>query len=147
VQHLGGDGPGHRSMSGGTIDSLEHAIRTFAGEVLHRAGDTPTIAVGPLVWGIDRGHDAKHWYFVVGTVDTSGTFHVDQFKIAHDDKELADECRAGLMLEFINRGPVVMQEFNDELRMACFCEAICPCEKTRRIRSSLERERADGIVQ
>jgi hypothetical protein len=69
--------------------NIEHAVTQFADSVLHGGGDVPTVAIGPLVWGIEQGHDAKHWYFVVGSADAAGKFHADQLKIANDDKPLA----------------------------------------------------------
>jgi hypothetical protein len=44
--------------------NIEHAVTQFADSVLHGGRDTPTIAVGPVVWNIEAGHDRKHWYFM-----------------------------------------------------------------------------------
>ena len=48
------------------------AITAFADHVLHGTGDVPNVALGPLVWGIDPGHDRRHWYFVVCSIDAKG---------------------------------------------------------------------------
>ena len=34
-------------------------------------------------------------------------------------------------------------DFDDELLLARWCEALCPGERSRRIRASIERERAE----
>jgi hypothetical protein len=125
----------------GQTVKLEQAIRQFADYVLQSGGEPPTVAIGPLVWGIEQGHDGRHWYFTVASADAAGQFHVDQFKVASDDQSLAEETRAALMLEFINRRPVVMHDFDDELRMIHFCEALWPCDKTHRLRAAVEQER------
>jgi hypothetical protein len=116
-------------------------LRRFADSVLHGGGDAPTVTIGPLVWGIEPGHDTKHWYFIVGSADARGNFRTDQLKIEKDDKALAEETRAALMLVFIERRPVVMHDFDDELAMARYCEALWPCDKTHRLRASVEQER------
>ena len=48
-----------------------------------------------------------------------------------------------MMIEFAGRGPMVLHEFDDELRFAEFCEAMWPCERTTRIRAGVEPERAE----
>lgn len=52
--------------------------------------------------------------------------------------------RAALILEFISRRPIVMHDFDDELRFIRYCEAVWPCPKTSRLRAEIERER--GII-
>ena len=121
--------------------NIEHAVTQFADSVLHGGRDTPTIAVGPVVWNIEAGHDRKHWYFMVASTDAAGKFRTDQLKIANDDKPLAEETRAALVLAFVNRRHAVIHDFNDELTMARFCEALWPCDKTHRLRASVEQER------
>ena len=104
----------------------------------------PTSLSVTLVWGIDPGHDRRHWYFVVCSIDAKGELRIDQFKIARDDRDLAKQTRAELMLEMIQRRPPsVIMDFDDELLLARWCEALCPGERSRRIRSAIERERAE----
>lgn len=67
------------------------AMTAFADHVLYGTGDVPNIALGLLVWGIDRGHDRRHWYFVVCSIDAKGELRIDQFKIARDDRDLAEQ--------------------------------------------------------
>jgi hypothetical protein len=42
----------------------------------------------------------------------------------------------------IRRRPCVITDFDDELEMAKWAEALAPSERTTRIRTNLERERA-----
>jgi hypothetical protein len=135
-----------RKLAAAGFVKREAAIRSFADQVLRGAKQPcPNVVIGPVVWGIDPGSDARHWYFVVGSTgaDPAVPFRVDQLKIAQDDKAQAEWCRAALMVELIQRKPIVIHEFDDELEMARWSEAMCPCEKTRTILASLERERAD----
>ena len=118
------------------------AVRWFADHVMTGVSETPTLALGPIVWTIEPGHDTRQWYFVVASLDAEGEIRLDQFRIGADDLSLAEKCRAMLMLELIQRRPpCVLSDFDDELAMACWCEALCPCEKTRRIRENCEAER------
>ena len=45
------------------------------------------------------------------------------------------------MLELLQHRPIVAHDFDDELELAKWCEALCPGERSRRIREDLERER------
>jgi hypothetical protein len=120
------------------------AIRGFANSVLYGAKQPcPNIAIGPVVWSIEPSSDIRHWYFVIGSTgaDPAAPFRVDQFKIAHDDRARAERCRAAMMLELAQRRPIVVIDFDDELEMARWCEAMCPCDKTSAILTAMERER------
>jgi hypothetical protein len=118
------------------------AVQWFADHVMEGVGETPTLALGPLVWNIEPGHDTRQWYFVAASLDAEGEIRLDQFRIGMDDPALAEKCRAILMLELIQRRPpCVLSDFDDELAMARWCEALCPCERTRRIRENCEQER------
>jgi hypothetical protein len=122
---------------------LSAIIAAFADHALHGTGAAPNVALGPIVWGIYPGHDTRHWYFVVCSVDAKGELRIDQFTIAQDDRDLAEQSRAGLMLEMMHRKPIVLVDFDDELPMARWCEALCPGERTSGIRAGIERERAE----
>ena len=129
-----------RIREAGFLDVGEVALR-FADHVLRDTGEAPHIIIGPVVWKLsDR--DGRHWYFVVGSSAASGQFRIDCLTIAMDERTVAENTRAALMLTFLERKPVVMHDFDDELRMAKFFEAVFPCDKTRSIRANLERERA-----
>src|SRR5579859_6595427 len=125
---------------GAEMRTLETAIGQFANIVLANGGKAPTVAIGPLVWDIKPGHDTKHWYFHAASADTAGRFHVDRLTVGNDQR-LGEEARSALMQRLIERAPLVLHDFDDELMMARFCEDIWPCDKTRRLRTSLEQER------
>lgn len=118
----------------------EDAIRAFADHVLRDTGTAPHIAIGPVVWDIPAGHDQRQYYFAVCSADVAGTFRADCLRIAESDKELAEWCRTALTMEFIARRPIVMHDFDDELRLAKFCESLWPCERTTSIRTNVEAE-------
>jgi hypothetical protein len=124
--------------------NLTAAVRKFADTVLKGAGHTPTVAIGPVVWAIEGGHDQKHWYFVLGSADKRGRFRVDQFNVGWNDQDFANDCQAAMIAELIGRPPCVIHTFEDELAMIRFCETVWPCAKTRQIRASIEQERASA---
>ena len=112
------------------------SVVAFADAVLDDMGAAPNIALGPIVWGIDPGHDTRHWDFVVCCVSANnGELRIVQFKVAQDDLERAERSRDGLMMELIQRRPIVMVDFDDELAMAHWCEALSPSERSRSIRA------------
>jgi hypothetical protein len=94
------------------------------------------LALGPLVRQPVNGGSAKRWYFVAGSADEASEFHVGQIIVNGDDDRFA------LLAELVAYRPLVVHDFDDELVMARFCEAIWPCPKASRIRKKLERERA-----
>lgn len=118
-------------------------IKQFADTVLRGAARGSTVAVGPVVWDLEAGYDVRHWYFIVGSADAHGEFQIDSFKIAHNERAVANQCRAALVMELVQRQPpMAIHSFDDELDMMRFCEAVFPCDKTRELRASVERERA-----
>lgn len=124
------------------IGAFGDAIAAFADSMLHGTGKAPNVAIGPVVWGIDDGHDARHWYFIVASIGAKkGELRIDQFKIGPDDRDLAEQARAALSLALLQRRPIVVHDFDDELALAKWCEALCPGKRSRRIREDLERER------
>jgi len=130
----------HRKTAG--YGTRQDAAIAIANHVTHDAGKTPMIAIGPLVWGIDPGHDKRHWYFVVASIGAKGNLRLDQIKTPVDNRDLAHEARTDLMAALIRRRPCVITDFDDELEMAKWAEALAPSERTTRIRTNLERERA-----
>lgn len=115
----------------------------FATTVLRGTGDTPQIGIGPVVWDIHPGADTKHWYFIACSFSAKNQLRIDRFAIENDDRQLANQMRAGLFVELIARGkPSVIVDFADELEMARWAEALDPSERTARIRRGLERQRA-----
>jgi hypothetical protein len=121
----------------------QDAANAIAKHVTHGAGKAPMIAIGPLVWGIETGHDTKHWYFVVASISAKGRLRLDQINVPVDNRDFAQEARTDLFAALIGRRPIVIHDFDDELAMAKWAEAIAPSERTRRIRQGLEQERRD----
>jgi hypothetical protein len=77
---------------------------------------------------------------MVGSCDAVGAFRVDQLKIAANDKTLAEQCCDDPLREFAQRPPISIHSFDDELAMMQYCEAAWPCDKTRELRVSIERD-------
>jgi hypothetical protein len=50
-------GEAKRRQSG--TQPLDHALGQFADSVLHGGGDAPTVAIGPIVWGIEQGSNRR----------------------------------------------------------------------------------------
>lgn len=96
-----------------------------------------TLAIGPSVWQPSADGLSKRWYFVVGSGDASGEFHCDQ--IIGDATD-----RLSLLAALVAHKPLVIHDFDDELAMASFAEALWPCAKITRIREQMERERANA---
>lgn len=111
-------------------------IRQAADGVLSDAGSCPHVVIGPVVWEpIAAG---RQWYFVIASGSPDG-FRVD--RLAADDKPLAERARAALLIEMMQRRPVVVHDMADELDMARWCAAIWPGQKTAAILASIEGER------
>ena len=99
-------------------------VRAFLdGTVLHNAPDAPHVAIGPLVWGINP-KDGRHWYFVCASADAEGQFHLDCLTIGNDDREMAEETRSTAFMELMQRRPIVVHDFDDEVRFARFNAAL-----------------------
>jgi hypothetical protein len=94
-----------------------------------------TLAIGPLVWQPSDGTSNKVHYFIVGSADTEKQFHCERI-ICESEAD-----RFAIYVELINHKPLVVHDFDDELEMAKWCEAIWPCDKSHRIRKALEQER------
>jgi hypothetical protein len=114
---------------------LPQLVSAVADHVLRGDDVSPHIMMGPLVW-----RDDDRWYFVICGGDRNG-FRIDKIVVG-DDREIGERCRSSVHLELLQRPPLVLHDFDDELEMAKWCEAIWPSEKTRQIRTSIEEERA-----
>lgn len=124
----------------------DFAAISLADHVLTGAATPPVAVIGPVVWDIPHGSDTRQWYFITASVQADNDLHICRI-IDKDGSKAAKRIRADLMLELINRRPTIIHDFNDEAEMARFCEALCPSDRTRRIREGIERERADPKVQ
>jgi hypothetical protein len=107
--------------------------RAIAEFLVSKAADN-TLAFGPLVWQPSRNGLSKCRYFIVGSADECGEFHCDQIIGGEDD-------RLALLAALVTLRPSVIHDFDDELQMARWCEALWPCAKITRIREQLEQER------
>jgi hypothetical protein len=118
-------------------------MRAFADVVLgKRHNPGANVAISPLVWNVEPGHDQRYWYFTVAAADRRGRFHLDQLKTEDGERDLAEASRGALVLELASRRPpCVLHLFDDELAMAKFCAATWPSPRTRRMLLGLQRER------
>jgi hypothetical protein len=111
------------------------------GTVLYNAPEAPMVAVGPLVWGINPT-DGRRWYFICASADAAGEFHLDCLTIKNDDREWAERTRLALLAELVNRRPIIINDFDDEVRFAAFCAGVWPSERTRKIHADIKADYA-----
>jgi hypothetical protein len=110
---------------------VEHLLADVAGAVPH-------LMLGPVVWQIPAGSDRQQWYFVVGSGGRDG-FWCDQ--LGGTGKADTAKIREAVRLRLLQSPPIVVHDFDDELEMAKWCEAIWPCAMTTEIRTTIEAER------
>jgi hypothetical protein len=122
--------------------SIEHGIRMLTTIILSNTADAPAIAIGPVVWDINPGHDTRCWYFIACSIDANNKLRIERFVCSTSDE--TEAARAQLMLALAARKPCIIYAFDDELDMAQWCEALAPSERTRKIREGLQRERANS---
>ncbi len=120
----------------GIFGSAEELIEDVVVEVLKDRCECPHVVIGPVVWQENRGK--REWYFTLASGDPGFFTLMVGFG---EDAGLADQCRASAFVSFIRRKPIVVHDVDDELAMARLCEAIWPCEKTRKVRAGIEGER------
>lgn len=117
------------------------ATKKFVAVLLKDAGSAPTVAVGPIVWRIDPGHDTRTWYFAAASATGNGRFHVDSIDLPGSERSQAEQVRNALLMSLIQRRPpLIIHDFDSELALAKFCEEMWPCERTTRIRQAVEQE-------
>jgi hypothetical protein len=121
--------------------SIVEMAKQIAFDVLeHRALDEcPQILVGPVCHRRDKG-----WSFVIASSDRCGFFTV--LAGVGDERDLAERCRAAVILGFVPHRPIVVCDLDDELVMAQLAETIWPCPQTQEIRAGIERERREAVV-
>ena len=134
-----------RTAKPGRKQKVGPALAKFVAHVLRGTGKPPVVGLGPVVWDIKPGSDTRQWYFTVASVGAKDDLRIDAFRVAADEKPLADHFR-GVMMEGLIRHQAnrPLHDFDDELRMARLFEALRPGEKARAIRADVERERAEG---
>ncbi|HEY2616129.1 MAG TPA: hypothetical protein VGI78_02215 [Acetobacteraceae bacterium] len=122
---------------------IKASVRRFANTVIGRQSAGAIVALGPLVWNINPGHDQRYWYCCAASAKPDGSFHLLQLKVDFNDRKLADDMRNALVGEFIQRRPpVVLNLFDDELQFAGFCAAVWPSDRTTKLLTEVEREQA-----
>jgi hypothetical protein len=114
---------------------LSKMVGVIADHILQGEDRSPHLMIGPLVW-----KDEDCWYFVIGSNDRDG-FRVDKIVVG-EDRPFGEQLRSFVYFEFLQRQPIVLHDFDDELEMAKWCEGIWPSEQTRQIRAAMESERA-----
>jgi hypothetical protein len=97
------------------------------------------VVMGPLVWQPSDGKADRVWYFIL-MFDAGKRLRIIRVEV----KDESDRTR--LILEMAQRKPlVVVHDMGNELDMAKLCEVIWPCERTSRIRATVEAEYAAGL--
>jgi hypothetical protein len=85
-------------------------------------------------------------YFIITTGD-GATARFDC--VGADDRETVEQMRNSVLVCLIERRPIVIHDFDDELRMAEMTSTLWPSDKVTRIINRLIAERAqweaDGI--
>lgn len=109
------------------VATIPAAASIFAASLLDRHA-----IIGPSVWQPTDGRSGKAYYFMAAGFDKEG------FLLMKMDGR--PEERAAFIVCLTQHRPLVIQDMDDELQMARMCEALWPCDKTRRIKESLEAE-------
>jgi hypothetical protein len=105
-----------------------------------------TLLFGPVVSRPSDGTSARQWCFiVVGCDRASGEMRHDQ--LGAETEAEAAALRASVMAALVALRPCVMHDFDDELEMAKWAEAIWPCATITRIREGIETERTASPVK
>lgn len=117
---------------GGTADEL-------AAHILGRVSGAH-IFVGPLVWQPSDGTAARVWYFIVAYGNARGECECCRVDVNDEGDRWA--LKAALL-----RPRRVLHDFDDELLMARYAEALWPSDKMRGIRKHIEAERAQWAAR
>lgn len=81
---------------------------------------------------------------IVNGDPTTGEFYIDHLGADRDDTSLAERCGAMALLDLLQRRPIVVYDFDDELAMLRCCEVAFPGNNPRANRLDLELERTAG---
>jgi hypothetical protein len=98
-------------------------VETLVDHVLKDADDL-NVLVGPL---------SKRGYFIVVTGER-GEFRSDQIVVKSGDD------RQAFIAAQIAKRPIVVSDLDCELKMARFCEALWPSERSVALRKNIEEE-------
>jgi hypothetical protein len=121
--------------------TLARIVRKFLAAAIGPQSRGANIAVGPLVWDINPGHDRRYWYVVIAA-EKAGKPVLTQLTSADPDCQRAEALRATLLAELATRRPpLVIHAFDDELQLAGFCNTIWPSARTKRLVADIKQER------
>jgi hypothetical protein len=108
-----------------------------AADYILTLGVVDTVVVGPILWQPSDGLASKRFYFVIAAGGRKPKFLLHGIDVPEDE---ADSVRAQLIAALM-RPSFTIHVVDDELAMARICEQIWPCERSRGLRKSVERER------
>jgi hypothetical protein len=129
--------PRERAREAGFKQMHEHAAELIE-RYQREPNPSPHIVLGPIVWQPAENGE-RLWYFIVVHGSDGGVCHCDQ--LGSREKSLTEEFRAAVFMACIPHR-LVIHDFDDELVMAKWVEAIWPCEKSTQIRADMEAERS-----
>jgi hypothetical protein len=98
------------------------------------------VVIGPLVWQPSDGKAGKVWYFVLVL-----SYADKGLRIIRLDADRKSDRTLMLRTMAQQKLPVTVHDMGDELEMAKLCEVIWPCERTSRIRATVQAEYAAGL--
>lgn len=104
-------------------------------QFLYRSLNDDMLVIGPELWQPSDGETARQWYFIVAA-RRAGRFTLDQIIIPEPG------YRAVVLAALIQGPAVIIHLMEDELDMAKLCEQLWPSARTRRLRPTIEKERA-----
>jgi hypothetical protein len=121
--------------------TLARIVRKFLAAAIGPQQRGAHVAVGPLLWDINPGHDQRYWYVVIAA-EKAGKLVLVQLASAEPDCQIAEAMLAALLLELATRRPpLVVHAFDDELQLAGFCNTIWPSQRTKRLVEAIKQER------
>jgi hypothetical protein len=92
-----------------------------------------------LLFGPVVRRPETNWYFIVVGCSRTGEVWNDLFGVGSEGATV--KMREHLKVALVEKRPCVMIDFDDELEVAGYAEAIWPCQKITRIREQIEAER------
>src|SRR5262245_18013709 len=118
---------------------MQDGIKRAVDHCLRNVGDLHVV-VGPPTWRPSDGVGSKVWYFIVATAGNNKRFRCDQFIMGEGMN--VDEMRTSIIVEFVQRRPIVIHDMGDEVSMVRLCEILWPGKRISRLRAAVEAEAA-----
>jgi hypothetical protein len=103
-----------------------------------------TLLFGPVAWLPSDGTSARRWYLIVIGCDQAGETWLND--LGAETKGDTEALRASVMAALIEHRPCVMHDFDDELEMVKWAEAVWPSTKIMQVREGVEAERKQGAA-